>query len=192
MKTTEQMKEIGMIYARCYKMNPTIKRVQHKITGKMVDLAHMEDFPAEDVNSYGTIGLINCDIGYKSEDKPLRIEFIGAAHKQFDRYHDIIEDCALNMMDVQATCFPGAIYLDMVRNTYPLYEVKHILFMEPFLWGKMFGTLDFGDNKLTWLQAIPITDEEAKYAREKGINVLMGIFEKEKIDVLDLKRKSVV
>jgi Suppressor of fused protein (SUFU) len=41
-----------------------------------------------------------------------------------------------------------------------------------------------------WL--IPITKKEADYAEKHGVEALEKIFEKKRVDVLDVKRKSVV
>ena len=70
--------------------------------------------------------------------------------------------------------------------------LEHILFVSPFLWEDRLKTLNFEDKKVAWLLAVPISEKEFKYAKDKGKDALEELFEEKQIDIFNLYRKSVL
>ena len=100
-----------------------------------IDIYIGENRPYDGVISYGTIGLSNYDIGLELPNKKaLRVEFIGACGSYYKEFANIMSSCAFNIMDEQYSCKPGIVYPDIVSQYYKESEMKHIMFVLPFLW----------------------------------------------------------
>ena len=74
---------------------------------------------------------------------------------------------------------------------YPNSEMKHMLFVSPFLWEDL-KTIDFPNKKVAWLLAVPISGNEYLFAQDKGTDSLEELFGKGKIDIFDLERESIL
>jgi hypothetical protein len=192
MEITNQMKEIAMLLANINGGRPKMGRYYDENEQSKIDIVFMEDKPCNGEKTYATVGLCNYDIGKIIDNKPLRIEIIGACVSEFDCFANIISTCAFNIINSGNKCYPGAIFPDIVKMYYPEVKMKHILFVSPFLWDNVLTTFDFEDKKVTWLQAIPISEEEYAYAEKHGIEALEDKLEEADIDILDLERKSVI
>jgi hypothetical protein len=67
----------------------------------------------------------------------------------------------------------------------------HALVTTPFLWGNgQPPTITEPDMVITFLQVVPVADDEFEFARENGVNSLIRRFGE--IDVFDINRPSVV
>jgi hypothetical protein len=192
MEVTNQMKEIAMLLAKINGGRPKIGRYYDDNNQSMIDLVIMDNKPGYDEKTYATVGLCNYDIGKIIDEKFLRIEIIGACISEYDCFANIISTCAFNIINSGYKCYPGAIFPDVVKMYYPEMEMKHILFVSPFLWDDNLKTLDFDDKKVTWLQAIPIAEKEYIYAQKHGVEALEDKLEEANIDILDLQRSSVI
>ncbi|EJO5347061.1 suppressor of fused domain protein [Clostridium botulinum] len=157
-----------------------------------IDILLCNDRPDDGVTSYSTIGLSSYSIGYKTDNVPLRVEIVGACASGFDCFSNILASCAFNVINTKFKCYPGAIFENVVKFYKPDYFMKHILFSSPFLWEDKLKTLNFEDKKVAWLLAIPISEEEFKYANDKGSDALEELFEEHQIDIFNLNRKSVL
>jgi len=58
--------------------------------------------------------------------------------------------------------------------------MEHVLFTSPFLWEDL-KTLDFPNKKVTWLLALPISEEEFLFAEKEGTEALEDLLEKKDI-----------
>ena len=74
---------------------------------------------------------------------------------------------------------------------YPHNEMEHVLFISPFLWGKL-NSIEFLDRKVTWLLAVPISTKEWLFAEKEGTEALEDLFEKNDIDIFDIRRNSII
>lgn len=74
---------------------------------------------------------------------------------------------------------------------YPDSEMEHVIFTSPFLWEKL-KTIDFPDKKVTWLLALPISTKEFLFAEKEGTEALEDLFEKNDIDIFDVRRNSIL
>ncbi|AGX44481.1 suppressor of fused domain protein [Clostridium saccharobutylicum] len=157
-----------------------------------IDILSCSDRPYNGITSYSTIGLSSYSIGYKADTVPLRVEIVGACASGVDCFRNIVASCAFNIMNTKFKCYPGVIFENVVKFYMPDCFMKHILFISPFLWDDRLKTLSFEDKKVAWLLAIPISEEEFKYAKDKGSDALEELFEEKQIDIFNLNRKSIL
>lgn len=150
------------------------------------------DMPYKGVNSYGTIGLSNYDIGLKTTaEKDLRVEFISACGSEYEFFGNIIASCGFNIINSQFSCSPGTVYPGVICKYSKEYEMKHVMFVSPFLWDNSWN-MELEDKIIIWLMPIPISDKELKYLQNYGNDELQNLFEKNDIDIFDMRRKSVL
>ncbi|SFT02500.1 suppressor of fused domain protein [Marininema halotolerans] len=192
MSVTEEKKIIAKSALHSFGGTPSVYRCWDDNRNSHVDLVTCKNRPYEGINSSATIGLSDFSIGYSAGDVPLRTEIVGAANSEFEWFPNVLSTCAFNVINSQMECGMGKIHHDVIEMYYPSFEMKHILFVPPFLWEESLKTIDFPDKKVAWLMAIPISENEYRYAKEKGSEALEDLFEKKEIDFYDLKRKSVV
>lgn len=192
MEPTSQMKEIAKKLSEINGGKPKIDRYHDDNNQSVIDIVTMDNKPDEGEVSFATIGLCNHDIGLTVENKPLRIEIAGACISEFAEFGNIISTCAFNIINSGYECHPGAIFPDVVGMYYEGLEMKHILFIPPFLWDDKLETLYFDDKVVTWLQAVPISEAEYEYAEENGAEALEDLLEEAEVDILDLNRRSVL
>jgi len=156
-----------------------------------IDILSTVDRPCDGVTSYSTIGLSDYSIGYTVDDKPLRLEIVGASATYYEYYPNILATCAFCIMNSSFSASPGAIFRGIVEMYYPNNDMKHVLFTSPFLWESL-ETLDFPDKKVTWLLAVPISENEYKFAQKNGVDALEKLFEREQIDIFNMERRTIL
>lgn len=156
-----------------------------------VDIFFDKNNPTIGITTCATIGMSEVDQGFRLPDgKDLRVELIGACG-EYKFLPNILSTCAFNLRDHDYPCYPGAVHPHVVEEYYPDFEMKHILFVSPFLWDNLDDI--FCENKqITWLMAVPISEAEYVYLEENGSDALENLLEKKDIDVFDLERASVV
>ena len=157
-----------------------------------IDIFIGVDRPHGGISSFSTIGLSGYPIDLKTGDnKALRVEFIGACESSSDKFANIISSCAFNIINDKYSCNPGTVYPNVISEYYPDAEMKHIFFTSPFLWDNI-HSLEFDDKIVTWLMAIPISDNEFDFLKSNDSDSLESLFEKNGIDVFDINRKSIL
>lgn len=157
-----------------------------------IDILSCCDRPHNGVTSYSTIGLASYSIGYTTDSIPLRVEIVGACDSSYDCFRNILASCAFNIINTKFKCHPGAVFENVVKFYIHDSLLEHILFVSPFLWGDRLKTLNFKDKKVAWLLAVPISEKEFKYAKDKGKDALEELLEEKQIDIFNLYRKSVL
>lgn len=155
-----------------------------------IDLLSTINRPYDGLTSYSTIGLSDYTIGYSVDEMPLRAEIVGACATEYEFFPNILTTCAFFIINSEFSVSPGKIFEDIIQMYYPDYEMKHVLFMSPFLWEDSLKTIDFEEKKVAWLLAVPISENEYLFAQEKGTEKLEELFEQEEIDILNLERRS--
>ncbi|MPQ45126.1 suppressor of fused domain protein [Clostridium tarantellae] len=104
----------------------------------------------------------------------------------------MLSSCAFNIINTKFSCYPGAIFKNVVEFYIPNNSMKHILFTHPFLWDDRLETLSFENKKVAWLLAVPISEEELNYANCNGLDALEELFDEKQIDIFDLNRESII
>ncbi len=157
-----------------------------------IDILVCKDSPCKSVCSYSTIALSDFSIGKKVNGVKLGVEIIGACEEKFAQFPNVISTCAFNIIIEKASCFPGAIYPNVVEMYLPQSTMKHILFVPPFGWNNEFETLVYSSKIVAWLLIVPISDPEYHYAMDNGSDMLISLFAEKQIDIFDLNRISIL
>lgn len=191
MTVTKENKIIARTALEAFGGKPSVSKYWDENKVSSVDILSTIDRPYEGVTSYSTIGLSDYSIGYSVDEKPLRIEIVGASATLFEFFPNIVSTCAFNIINTKLPIAHGEIFKGVVRMYYPNSEMEHVLFTSPFLWEKL-NSIDFLDKKVTWLLAVPISKKELLFAEEEGTEALEDLFEKKDIDIFDIRRNSVL
>jgi len=172
--------------------NPKVIEFWDTRRESMIDIFIGADRPYDGITSYSTIGLSSYPIDIVTTgNRKLRIEFIGACDSSSDLFANIIGSCAFNIINDKYSCDPGTVYPCVVSEYYPDTEMRHIYFTAPFLWEDIHN-LEFDDIIVTWLMAVPISDNEFGFLKSYGSGQLEALFEEKGIDIFDINRKSVL
>lgn len=191
MTVTKEKKIIAGTALEAFGGKPSISKYWDENNVSNVDILSTKDRPYEGVTSYSTIGLSDYSIGYSIDEKPLRIEIVGASATIFEFFPNILSTCAFNIINAKLTITHGKIFKGVIRMYYPDIEMEHVLFTSPFLWGKL-NSIDFIEKKVAWLLAVPISTKELLFAEKEGTEALEDLFEKQDIDIFDIRRNSVL
>jgi hypothetical protein len=170
---------------------PSVARFWDDAHVSFVDIVTCVNSPWSGIASYATVGVSKSNIGYTSEDTPLRIELVGACDMRMDLFPNILATCGFNIINSGFACHPGAIFRDIVHLYDKQTELKHILFVSPFLWEDKLKTVTLTDKKVAWLLIVPISDVELQYASEHSTEQLESLFEEQQINIFDLYRPSI-
>jgi len=84
----------------------------------------------------------------------------------------------------------GVVFETLIEQYYPDKNVKHLLFVEPYLWEDKLQDFSIGDRRINFLLAIPITQAELEYKNTYGHDALENLLDKKNIDIFDIDRKS--
>ncbi|WP_028402359.1 suppressor of fused domain protein [Ectobacillus panaciterrae] len=157
-----------------------------------IDILAVKERPFPKLTSISTIGLSDFSIGKHIGVNELRIEILGAYEEKYEYAPNMIATCAFYIINSKFSCYPGAIYQDVVHMYAPDSDMQHILFTNPFIWENELKTLEFEDKIVAWLLAVPISETERIYTLEHGLDALETLFEEKQINIFDLNRLSVI
>jgi len=150
------------------------------------------DRPDFELTTYSTVGLSEHSIDeVNSKGKDIRAEIIGMCNSDVTEFANIISTCAFNIIKDNYPCWPGAVHPYVVKEYYNDIDMEHIFFTIPFEWDDL-QSFTIYDKVITWLMAIPISDNEYEYLLENGYDALNALFVKESIQYFDIHRKSLL
>ncbi|MFB1051817.1 suppressor of fused domain protein [Paraliobacillus sp. JSM ZJ581] len=191
MTVTKANKIIARTALEAFGGKPSVSKYWDENNVSDIDILSTIDRPYEGVTSYSTIGLSDYSIGYSVDEKPLRVEIVGAGATMFELFPNVLSTCVFNIINTKLPIAHGEIFKGAVRMYYPDSEMEHVLFTSPFLWEKLIS-LDFIDKKVTWLLAVPISAKELLFAEREGTEALEDLFEEKDINIFDISRNSVL
>ena len=191
MTVSEENKTIARFILQVLGGKPSVSKYWDDGKESNIDLLSTINRPSDGITSYSTIGLSNHSIGFTVEEKPLRVEILGANATENRGFPNILATCAFNVINSKKSISPGEVFQDIVALYYPDSEMKHVLFTNPFLWESL-KSIELPEKTVAWLLAVPISTSEYLYSLDKGIDALEDLFEQEDIDIFDIERKSVV
>lgn len=191
MKPTNKNKVIAKTILEVFGGRPSVAKYWDDHQASHVDILSSINRPFEGITSYSTIGLSDYDIGYTVKVQPLRVEIVGAHATEYDDFPNILATCAFTVINSKQSILPGEIFQGIVALYYPDSEMKHILFINPFLW-KNLKSIDLEKSKVAWLLAIPISQQEYLFALDSGVEALEDLFVQEDIDIFEIERKSIL
>lgn len=142
--------------------------------------------------NYGTIGLSDYPLLLDGEEFPLRVEVVGAAFEEFGFFPNMLSTIAFHTVRDGWFCSSGAVLQGAITMYDDSLIMKHLLLTPPFLWEDNLETVGLETKRVTWLMAVPISEEERAYYAQYGSEALEELLERNEVDVCDLRRKSVV
>lgn len=192
MEISEDVKQVARHALHVIGGKPSVQMYVERDLKLEMDIAtYVDDRYDDDIISYSTLGLCNYTLGLVSDDKPIRVELVGAAQSQFEDMPKILAACAYGIMDGKYTAMPGGIYPSILDPYCPDSDMRHVLLNDPYFWTG-FDTLEFPDKHVVWLMLVPISDDEFYYAGMNGSDALMEQLELHDIDPTDLNRKTIL
>jgi hypothetical protein len=127
----------------------------------------------------------------RGEKDNISIELLITGYKDFDKVPNILSTCGFYIIKDKWTCQPYDVFKNIVELHYPQKEVKHIMFLPPFLWEDKLASLELVNKTVHFLLCVPITEAELAFKIQNGTAALEELFEKQEINIFDLDRKSV-
>jgi hypothetical protein len=189
MNISESNKKLAKYISEAFLEDFEVSRYWDDAEKSHVDILSCPNHPSKNITSYSTIGLSNYPLIHNNKEYPVRLEIVGACDSRKKHLPNMLATAAFSIINSKWFCSPGTIFPDIVKMYYET-EMEHILFVPPFLWGDSLKTIELSDKKVAWLLAVPISEKERLYAKDKGEDALESLFEKEQIDIYDLNRKS--
>jgi hypothetical protein len=189
MPASEENKTLFRYLKIVFGGSPRMTRYLDDAEESHIDVLIASDVPHKNVTTYSTIGLSDASTGLMVEGVPLGIEIVLSAHSNFEFSANILSTCAFNIINSEMVCKPESIFRDVVAMYQPNLEMKHIFFVDPFLWP--LRSHKFPSKIAAWLFAVPISEKEFEFVEKNGGGALAKAFEKHQIDVFNLHRKSI-
>ncbi|GDY33845.1 suppressor of fused domain protein [Gandjariella thermophila] len=122
---------------------------------------------------------------------PVRVELVGACANNVDFFPNALSTAAFYVINDHLFCQPGTIFPRVIEMYDPDITMKHLMFVSPFIWGDAPHTLELPDKTVAWLLAVPIAEQERRYAETHGAEALEDLFEQAQIDIFDIDRDPV-
>jgi len=158
-----------------------------------IEILSCADRPEQGTTSYSTIGLFAHETDFTtSVGTTIRVELVGVSASFYSYFPNILATCAFNIINSNFTCYPGAIFRDVVSMYDQNSEMKHIIFVPPFMWEESLKTIHTEQFEIAWLLGVPISSAEYEFATQNSPDELESLFEDAQIDIFDLRRSSVL
>ncbi|MGF3053101.1 suppressor of fused domain protein [Microbacterium sp. YY-03] len=157
---------------------------------RSVGILAVPDCPQRGITTWATIGASTFETPVRRQDDlPIRVEFVAAVDARLENFAVSVSACAFALgADVRVG--PGTIYRDVVSPIHPATTTPHLFSVPPFVWANEFESIEGDDAYITWLQLVPITDDEAAFAAERGSDALGEVFMKTQPDFFSFERVS--
>lgn len=155
-----------------------------------VDIMTCQDSLYKKVDVNATIGLSNTPINMVWENKPVGVELIDFGGKNETVMAHILADVAFQIMR-DHHCQYGEIFTDVFKPYQQNMAVRHVILLSPVYWPD-YKMLVGPDRVISWLLLMPITEAERIYIESHGLNAFEALLEKEKGDLTDPRRASIV
>lgn len=168
--------------------NPKVFRYWDEGERKYIDILDSANRPEKGVLTCATIGLSEYDTDFTSDGKDLRIELVGACDVKETVFPNLIATIAFEIMEKEE-CGYGDIIENVIDEYIEDTEMKHIYLTSPYLWDDL-EPIEFDNEIVTWLLAVPVSERERVYAAQNGADALADLFEQKNIDIYNLHRKS--
>ncbi|WP_051393655.1 suppressor of fused domain protein [Glycomyces arizonensis] len=190
MPLSETDKRVGMKVADAFSPGEFARIFEISDDRSVVDVAEYPGSPGPGIVSYSTLGLSASPLMDGATEMPFRLEICGAADSGYDRFPHVLATAAFEVLG-GGFVYPDRILGGAVAAHYPDLEMKHLLFMTPFLWGEGLRTFDAGGRQVAWLQAVPISDGELDLALRTSVDRMTDLLQERGAEPTDLGRPSV-
>lgn len=157
---------------------------------KKIGMIEVPDSPQAGVTTWATVAASFFPSGYRTpDDRPISVEFVAGIDSRWRFIGDAVAACAFEVgppNDVR----PGTVYRNAIGDRHPQATTPHLMSVPPFLWNS-FASYSDDDVYVTWLQLVPVTEEEAAYCLAHGFDALDELFGREQPDLFSIERESV-
>lgn len=156
-----------------------------------VDVLICADTPSPGVASYSTVTLSDSPLIQHGKEFPARIEVCGACASEVVGFGNAISTVAFFVMKDKWFCRPGVVFETMLSMYDLSRTMEHLYFTAP-QWPALNTTLELPTKKVTWLEAIPISEAESQFIAEHGDDQFEDLLEASGADLFDIHRPSIV
>ena len=158
---------------------------------KKVGMVEVPGSPVGGVTTWATVAASFFPTGLRTRDgRPLGIEFVAGIDSRWGSIGDAVAACAFEIGEPNGVR-PGTVYRNAISRPYPDATTPHLMSVPPFLW-QPFESFSDADIHVTWLQLVPITDDEASYCLAHGFDALGDVFDRAQPDLYSIERASVL
>lgn len=160
------------------------------MTTNQLDILSLTDPIDNEVGIHCTIGVSNYPnlIG----DRNIPIELLLTNYKKYEKATNILATCGFYITKDKFECRPGEVFRRIIEPYYTDISMKHILFIEPFLWAEKLDQISVENKDVNFLLCIPISDKELEYKNENGFEALEELLMMNEINIYDLERKCLM
>lgn len=194
-KISKQNKNLAKYITTIVGINEKIDRYWDEATINFIDIFTCDDPIYPNIKIFGTIGVSDYPNRIEMKDgnfQDIPIELLIAGYKEFDLLPNILSTAGFYITKEKWDCQPGSVFMRIVDMYYENSEMKHIMFVPPFLWENKLAPLHLETKTVHWLLGIPISDKELEYRMRNGASALEDLFQEKDIDIFDINRKSVI
>ncbi|GAA4812312.1 suppressor of fused domain protein [Tomitella cavernea] len=166
-----------------------------------VTLLVADGSPALGFASYSTVDMARFPTNV-ADDAGRRVasELITVGRAGQREFSDLLAACAFAVAGGSLHVTPLAMIPDAVEASAPGHATRHVLLVPPFIWPELPIVVEEDADDAaglraqvtTWLQVVPISDGEFRYATDHGAQSLFDRLERAGADVSDLDRVSVI
>lgn len=156
-----------------------------------VDILSCAGSPSANFTSYSTLGLSDHAMVNTQGEFLTRVELAATMESTAAGFHQVLGSAAFRVMQTHEVVRPGRVLLDYVAEYSPDTHLPHLYFTAPSFWGDALSSAVFGDKRVSWLLAIPVSDAELQYVRDHGDDAFERLLESRDADVTSLGRASV-
>ena len=158
---------------------------------KKVGMVEVPGSPVGGVTTWATVAASFFPTGLRTRDgRPLGIEFVAGIDSRWGSIGDAVAACAFEIGEPNGVR-PGTVYRNAISRPYRDATTPHLMSVPPFLW-QPFESFSDADIHVTWLQLVPITDDEASYCLAHGFDALGDVFDRAQPDLYSIERASVL
>ena len=174
--------------------DPLFRRYASDLGKGEIHMLSADDTPDPGVRTFSTVGLSAHPMRRNGAEFPVRLEMYGASYAHCaDIYGRVLSSAAFEVMTAGWICLPNVIFPGLF-SLYPgaSETMSDIFFADPYGWAERLKSFKVEGHTVAWLMAVPISRNEADFAREHGAARFVEHLEMAGIDVFDLNRRSTV
>jgi antitoxin YqcF len=172
--------------------SPRVVEYADRLERRFVGVLSSADRPVAGVTSYSTIKLSDHAMPWGDGEFAVRIELAGACANSATQFPNLLASTAFHIMQSAAVYHPGTVIENIARESGVSSTLPHVYLATPLLWGKALVTFEIDGGTVAWLLAMPISEAERQYLRERGEQALESRFDSEQIDLFDPERPGTV
>ncbi len=195
MEIPAHRKKIAHTVTQAIGIEPSVRTYLDEKEQHSIDLLSLTDPDTRAIKIYCSIGVSESNNLVRQQDgnfKNVPVELLMTGYEPFDSIPNILVTCGFYITKNQWVCQPGAVFRKIIEIYHGDKEMKHVMFVPPFLWGDRLPAVEQEDKTVYFLLAVPISDQELEYLEQHGGQKLEALFEQHNIDLFDLDRKSIL